>query len=199
MRFTSLSIMREGNPVVTEGFVLTKEPFLHVRVGLENRDGKVDRVSLRKDLFSEYSAKEDIQKGSFLKTENGTLLIIDEQADPYPRVGVLLYAQPGFRGASEIRIEKDSILSRGQIWDSPDGSIGTGDVVLTMMKPGDKIEIFRTGRPAMNLPWRKHREGLYGASPAIVVTLDNDLKFHAMSKEEAEKENDRQVGKGEVL
>jgi hypothetical protein len=185
MRFMSVEITREGKPVTKEGFALTKEPFLHVMVGAENRDRKFFRATLEKKLTDEYAGKDEILKGSFFRTENGTLLIIEEQPEPAPRIGLLLHAVSGFRGMSLIEAESQA-LGHGQIWDSPIGSKGISDVVLMIAYPGDVFRITRNGR-------------LYGAPEDLTVTVNDDFSFKVLASEDKEKEEESEVSEGEVL
>lgn len=185
MRFKSLSITREGDPAVKEGFALTKEPFLHVMVGAPNRDRNFYRTTLGKNLIPEYGAKEEILKGSFFKTEKGTILIIEEQPDPAPRIGLLLHAVSGFRGVSLVETDAQ-VLGHGQIWDSPIGSKGVSDVVLVIANPGDVFRITRTGR-------------LYGAPEDLTVTVNDDFSFKVLASEDKEKEDAKEASEGEVL
>lgn len=186
MRFMSLSVTREGNPVIKEGFALTKEPFLHVMIGEENRDRSFYRATLEKNLSEEYAGKDEILKGSFFKTaEKGTVLIIKEQPDPVPRVGLLIHAASGFRGMSVIETESQGI-GRGQIWDSPIGSKGISDVVLVIAHPGDIFRITRTGR-------------LYGAPEDLTVIVNEDFSFRVVASDDKEKEDEKEVNEGEVL
>lgn len=188
MRFMSVDITREGKPVTKEGFALTKEPFLHVMVGAENRDRNFNRVTLGKNLTGEYTGKDEILKGSFFKTEKGTVLIIEEQPDPVPRVGLLLHAVSGFRGISLIETGAvgSQALGRGQIWDSPIGSKGISDVMLIIAYPGDVFQIMRNGR-------------LYGAPEDLTVTVNEDFSFKVLASEDKEKEEQSEVNEGEVL
>lgn len=187
MKFQSLTLTREGGLEKADGFLLEKEPFLSVLVGHPNRAELYKRVGIGPNSFSDMlHNQERVMSGSFLKTsEKRTLLIVEEKPESRPRLGVLLYAQPGFRGTSMIHVRQ--YLAKGQIWDSPTGALGVGGVCLAIVQPGDVISVVRTGR-------------LYGAHEEYIIRVDSSLNFHAMTTEEMnlEKEATSEV-KGEVL
>lgn len=185
MNFKSLSVTREGGSEVRDGLRIEKEPFLHVLVGSENRDRNFSRISLGEKIRGLYLDKESIEKGSFLKThEKGTILIVEEAEETAPRVGLLVKAVCGYRGASTISANS-TVLASGQVWDSPNGMLGMSEVVLAIAKPGDTFNVFRTGR-------------LYGAPENVIVTVKDDLSFHVIAAEDKEVDEASSSG-GEVL
>lgn len=185
MKFQSLTLTREGGLECTAGFPLEKEPFLSVPVGHHNRGNMFKRVGIGWRLLEDLKNQERVMKGSFMKThEKRTLLVIEEKEELHPRAGILLYAQPGFRGTSMVDIHP--YLAKGQIWGSPTGALGVGDVCLAIVQPGDRISVVRTGR-------------LYGAAEEYVIAVDSSLNFHAMTRDESDLEKEAAVNKGEIL
>jgi hypothetical protein len=185
MKFQSLTLKREGDLEKADGFLLEKEPFLSVLVGHPNRGDMYKRVGIGWKRTEELQSQERVMSGSFMKThEKRTLLVIEEHLDYRPRVGMLLYAEPGFRGTSMISIRQ--YLAKGQIWDSPTGALGVGGVCLAIVQPGDVISVVRTGR-------------LYGAHEEYFIRMDSSLNFHAMTTDEMNLEKEASEVKGEVL
>ena len=185
MKFQSLTLTREGGLECTDGFTLEKEPFLSVPVGHPNRGNMFRRVGIGWRLLEELQSQEKVMKGSFMKThEKRTLLVIEEKEESRPRAGILLYARPGFRGTSMIDIRQ--YLAKGQIWESPTGALGVGDVCLAIVQPGDLISVVRTGR-------------LYGAAEEYVIGVDSSLNFHAMTKDESDLVKEATQVRGEIL
>jgi hypothetical protein len=185
MEFQSLALTRGGDLEKEQGFPIEWEPFPSILVGKLNRDRQFARIPIGYRYVEELRGQRFIMKGSFLRTrEKGTLLVVEEQPDPQVRVGILLYAQPGFRGGSRIDIEKT--LAKGQVWDSPIGNLGVGDACLAIVQPGDQIKVFRSGR-------------LYGAHEEYTISVDPSLDFHVMAKEESDLEREATEVRGEVL
>jgi len=200
MRFISVHLTREGNSEVREGFPIHKEPYLHILVGAPNREQKFERIPIGKKLVEEYSAKEEILKGSFLRTrDRETLVIIEEQPETEARAGVILYADPGFRGISLIE-SPEQVLASGEIWESPpikkrpppgtfteSPAYGVGHVVLAIACPGIQFKVTRTGR-------------LYGAPEEVTLVFGDDFKVKALTVKDQEKEREsEEIGNGQVL
>jgi len=201
MRFISVRLTREGNSEVREGFPLHKEPYLHILVGAPNRAQKFERIPIGKKLVEEYSAKEEILRGSFLrKQENGTLILIEEQPETEARAGVILHADPGFRGISLIEAPVEAVLASGEIWESPptkkrpppgtfteSPAYGVGHTILAIVRPGYKFKVTRTGR-------------LYEAPEEITLVFGDDFKIKALTVKDQEKEREsEEIGNGQVL
>lgn len=185
MKFQSLTLKREGGLERVDGFPVEREPLISVPIGRMNRGNMFVRVGIGSSILESLRNQERVLKGSFMRTdEKHMLVIVDEQPDPYPRVGMLLYAQPGFRGSSMIVAR--NYLAKGQIWDSESGALGVGSVCLAIVQPGDEISVIRTGR-------------LYGAQEEYLIRVDQSLNFHAMTKEEKDLEKEAIKVKGEIL
>jgi len=170
MRLVTLEVERGGATHKEYGFPIVWEPYAHVKVGLPNRAGLNRRLPLGIDYAPMLAGQKRIERGSFLRTQKGTLLLIEEQPETRPRIGLLLYGQPGHRGESHIDGVQD-ILLRGQIWDSPNGTLGIGEVVLAIAKPGDRFRIHRTGN-------------VYDHAEEMYIKVGSDLMLSTFSKEE---------------
>lgn len=171
MRLVTFEVERGGTTHKEYGFPIVWEPYAHVKVGHPNRMGLHRRLGLGIDFARSLAGQKVVERGSFMRTTKGTLLLIEEHPDPKPRIGLLLYAHPGTRGESQIEV--DDVLLRGQIWSSPKGNLGIGEVVLMIAYPGNRFRIHRTGN-------------LWEAPEYIWVQIGDDLMIHTFSQEEAD-------------
>ncbi len=188
MQLTSLVVTRDGGIKEERGFPFERTPLPHVPVGIPNRGKTGRRLAIGKHFISEIRG-ERIEQGSFKLIENDvTLLVEPQESEANGRIAVLLKAESGFRGTSEIDVEdeKKTVILRGEVWDSENGTLGVNEVALMIVRPGDQITINRTGR-------------LYGAPEKIVVSVDNDYAFKATplevikAKAAAEKDEEGKV------